>query len=250
MLTVADSDSADVEPEIVESCPTCNVSPFTDPPSERMTDGPETAHWVAAAAFMSVVEVLSERHRCCLAIDDVQWLDSSSRAAVEFAARRLERPVRSTSSPSAPTPTRAIAAGWLQVNRPDAVARIRVSPMSLGAMHEVISARLGLLISTAHDGPHRRGFRRKPLLRIGTRPRCAITSRAATTPCYPPRWSISSAHRTHRYSPDTQRCTCLPWPASPTRRSNSRAQPPGLPHARVVELLEQPELDGLRQHRR
>ncbi|MGV0795214.1 helix-turn-helix transcriptional regulator [Mycolicibacterium sp. XJ1819] len=104
-------------------------------------DGPDTGQWVAAAAFMAVVDALSHQSPALIAIDDVQWLDSSSRAVVQFATRRLRGRigVLVTVRTDADQPS----AGWISLSRPDGVALFRVAPMSLGALHRMISDRLG-----------------------------------------------------------------------------------------------------------
>ncbi|MCB1040053.1 MAG: ATP-binding protein, partial [Acidimicrobiales bacterium] len=55
--------------------------------------GPPTDERVASAAFLSLLELLSAQSPVLVAIDDVQWLDSSSKTAVAFAARRLKGPI-------------------------------------------------------------------------------------------------------------------------------------------------------------
>jgi DNA-binding CsgD family transcriptional regulator len=136
--TVADV-LTDVEPEVLDELPDVQRIALHRI-LLRAEDGPETGQWVAAAAFPSVVEALTRTSPVLLAIDDVQWLDSSSRAVVEFATRRLGgrvgvlATVRTDSDSSG-------AAGWLQVSRPDGVGRLQVTPMSLGALHEMISTR-------------------------------------------------------------------------------------------------------------
>ena len=44
-----------------------------------------------AAGFLSVVMILAERTPVLVAVDDLQWLDSSSRLVIAFVARRLAR---------------------------------------------------------------------------------------------------------------------------------------------------------------
>jgi hypothetical protein len=46
-----------------------------------------------AAGFLSVVTILAETTRVLVAVDDLQWLDSSSRLVVAFVVRRLTGPV-------------------------------------------------------------------------------------------------------------------------------------------------------------
>ncbi|ORA85635.1 hypothetical protein BST27_30610, partial [Mycobacterium intermedium] len=54
----------------------------------RGHDGPDTDEHAAAAAFLSVLRLLAQQSPVLVAIDDLQWLDSPSRAVVAFAARR------------------------------------------------------------------------------------------------------------------------------------------------------------------
>jgi predicted ATPase len=109
---------------------------------EQAGESPATDERVLGAAFLSVVECLAADTPVLVAIDDVQWLDASSRAAVQFAVRRLKGRVGVlvTARSSA---TDTAAASWLQLSRPDGVDRIRVSPLPLGGLHAMFSARLG-----------------------------------------------------------------------------------------------------------
>ena len=117
------------------------------------SDGPPTDQWVVAAAFVSVIEALAADAPVLLAIDDVQWLDPSSKAVVAFAVRRLKGRVGVLVTERC-DPDMGTAASWLQVGRPDAATRIRLGPLSLGGLHSLISARL------------RRSFSRPSMVRI------------------------------------------------------------------------------------
>lgn len=92
-----------------------------------------------AAAFLSVVEQLTDDGPVLLAIDDLQWLDPSSAHVIGFTARRLSGPVGflatvRTEAGSADTTS------WLQLPRPDAIQRIAMRPLSSGALSTVLSA--------------------------------------------------------------------------------------------------------------
>jgi AAA ATPase domain len=93
-----------------------------------------------AAGFLSVVTILAETTRVLVAVDDLQWLDSSSRLVVAFVVRRLTGPVGVLASVR--TGDSDSAGSWLQLPRPDSVRRITVPPMSVGALHAMISDRL------------------------------------------------------------------------------------------------------------
>jgi DNA-binding CsgD family transcriptional regulator len=104
--------------------------------------GVATDQRMVATAFLSVVEGLARTAPVLVAIDDVQWLDPSSKAVVAFAARRLKGRVgmvlteRSQSGAEATT-------SWLRLQRPDGIDRIRLSPLSLGGLRKMFSEKLG-----------------------------------------------------------------------------------------------------------
>lgn len=97
-----------------------------------------------AAGFLSVIEVLAARGPVVLAFDDLQWLDVSSQHVVALAARRLTGPVRMLATvrvdPDTDTDSNT---SWLQLPRVDALARLRLRPMGMGALHAMISERQG-----------------------------------------------------------------------------------------------------------
>lgn len=86
--------------------------------------GPEVGldgHAVAAA-FLGVLRTLSSQAPLLVAIDDVQWLDSSSARVLEFALRRVDE-----DEPVAVLVTR----------RPDAKTELRVDRLQVGAVRPV-----------------------------------------------------------------------------------------------------------------
>jgi DNA-binding NarL/FixJ family response regulator len=105
-------------------------------------DGPPTDQWVAAAAFTNVIERLAADSPLLVCIDDVQWLDPSSKAAITYATRRIKGRAGFlfTERCDIDNPT---SASWLQITPPDALARIRVSPLSIGGLHAMLSQRMG-----------------------------------------------------------------------------------------------------------
>jgi len=94
-----------------------------------------------AAAFLSVIERLADDRPVLLAIDDLQWLDPSSVHVLAFAARRLTGPVGILGSVRTEADEGASAA-WLQLPRPEAVNRIRLSPLTVHQLHTAVSTRL------------------------------------------------------------------------------------------------------------
>jgi hypothetical protein len=114
-----------------------------------------------AAGFLSVVMILAERTPVLVAVDDLQWLDSSSRLVIAFVARRLAGRIGVLATVR--TGDNDSAGLWLQLPRPDSVRRITVPPMTVGALHAVISDRL------------ERSFLRPTMLRIETDRGCGAT---------------------------------------------------------------------------
>ena len=104
-------------------------------------------------AVRSALEALAAETPVVLAVDDVQWLDPSSASVLTFALRRMgEQPVhvllaRRTGEEAAPS-------GLESAFEADRIERLPVSPLSLGAIHTLLQARLG------------RTFSRPSLLRV------------------------------------------------------------------------------------
>ena len=105
------------------------------------SDGPPTDQWVVAAAFVAIVEQLAEESPVLLAIDDVQWLDPSSKAVASFAVRRLAGRVGVLVTERC-DPDHGTARSWMRVGTPDEATRIRLGPLSLGGLHTLLSGRL------------------------------------------------------------------------------------------------------------
>jgi DNA-binding CsgD family transcriptional regulator len=109
-----------------------------------------------AVAVRDVLELLSERATVVVAIDDVQWLDSSSSSALAFALRRLEQ-----SDVRLLLARRHVgdaqAQGIEHEIRPEAVQSLTLGPISVGALHQLLRDRLG------------KPFARQTLLRIHAR---------------------------------------------------------------------------------
>jgi DNA-binding CsgD family transcriptional regulator len=107
----------------------------------RTDTGSSTDQRAVAAAFLSVVEHLSDHGPLLVAIDDLQWIDPSSMHVVAFAARRLSGPVGILGSVRT-NGSGALGGTWLQMPRPDAVNRVRLNPLGIHDLHAAVSARL------------------------------------------------------------------------------------------------------------
>jgi DNA-binding CsgD family transcriptional regulator len=95
-----------------------------------------------AAAVLGSLRHLARQESLLVAIDDVQWLDPSSAAALEFALRRLtdERIAVSLA-------LRTDEASTSQLGVDEArTVRLRLQPLTLGALHRVLFSHLGLAL--------------------------------------------------------------------------------------------------------
>jgi len=96
---------------------------------------------VVAAAFASVFDCLAADSPVLIAIDDLQWLDRSSKDVLAFAARRFKAQVGLLLTERSDDDGGS-AVTWLMLSRPDGIERVHVGPLSLGGLHTLVSARL------------------------------------------------------------------------------------------------------------
>jgi DNA-binding CsgD family transcriptional regulator len=108
-------------------------------------DGVAADQRAVAAAFLSAIDILSDTAPVLVAIDDLQWLDPSSARVVAFAARRLSGPVGLLATVRTDDANNDVS--WLQLEQPDTMTRIRLKPLAIGGLHQVVSTRLGRSIS-------------------------------------------------------------------------------------------------------
>ncbi len=105
-------------------------------------DGPASDERVLATAFLEVIRGMSAVAPVLLCVDDAQWLDMSSQMVIGFAQRRLTG--RAGMMLTVRTGTSAAPElNWLKPARPGSLTRLRVTPLTLGGVHTLISARLG-----------------------------------------------------------------------------------------------------------
>ncbi|OBA76961.1 hypothetical protein A5641_19520 [Mycobacterium sp. 1554424.7] len=116
-------------------------------PQQRALDGALLRHRVeahnidpraVAAAFVTVVGRLAVQGPVVVAIDDLQWVDTSSANVVAYAARRL--PARAA---VVCTTRDQESAARLEVPSRDATLRVRLRPLTVGELHQVLLVRLG-----------------------------------------------------------------------------------------------------------
>jgi DNA-binding CsgD family transcriptional regulator len=92
-----------------------------------------------AAAFLAALGSLASSAAICLAVDDLQWLDAASLAALRFASSRLEdAPVALLLAVRGDLPS------WLRRSLPEArLAELEVGGLSIGALYELLRTQLG-----------------------------------------------------------------------------------------------------------
>jgi DNA-binding CsgD family transcriptional regulator len=110
--------------------------------SERRPPDPRAI----SAGVLGALRALASQTEVIVAIDDVQWLDRESAAALTYALRRLEaQPVRLIASlrldPALP------ASQLLEAVVRAGATRIRVGPLSAGALHRAIRIHLDRTLS-------------------------------------------------------------------------------------------------------
>ena len=95
---------------------------------------------VVAVAFLEVLRLVSRDYRVCLAIDDLQWLDTASLAALRYALGRLEsEPVAALLAARGDVPA------WLRRTSSEGrLQAVAVGGLSVGATYELLHAHLGV----------------------------------------------------------------------------------------------------------
>ena len=100
---------------------------------------------LVGTALLSLLRELAADATVVLAVDDLQWLDDPSAAAVEFALRRLTvEPVRALVAARTQASERAPIA---RLERELRVERLEIGPLSVAALHRVLADRLGRTFS-------------------------------------------------------------------------------------------------------
>lgn len=205
-------------------------------------EGPATDQRVTAAAFVTVLDRLAAVAPVLVAVDDVQWLDPSSQVAILYAARRVKRPGGFLFTERC-EPDAGSAARWFELNQPGAASRLRVPPMSLGALHTLLADALG------------QGLSRPTIVRIaeisGGNPFYALELARAThgkplsaDQSLPATLADAVRLRLDRVKGDTREvllaAACV---AAPTVELLASATDSTLEH--IVDLLEEVETDGI-----
>jgi len=139
--TVADL-LAEVDLEVLQRLPDAHVAAIDRVLLRGTSDATAEERHVVAAAVTSVIQRLCRDAPVIVGIDDVQWLDRCSRAVLGYVARRLGRQAALlvTERQEAGHPS---ATSWLELASPDAIHRLRIGPMCMKELHELLSARFG-----------------------------------------------------------------------------------------------------------
>jgi DNA-binding CsgD family transcriptional regulator len=109
------------------------AAPGAQPPEPR----------VVYAGLSSVVAVLSEERPLIVAVDDVQWLDRPSQAALEFALRRLGTHRVGVLLAERVGDRRAVPPGLARALDEVGAERVALGPLTVAALHTVLAEELG-----------------------------------------------------------------------------------------------------------
>jgi DNA-binding CsgD family transcriptional regulator len=109
------------------------------------TDEPADAR-TTSAALVAVLHALASRGPVLLAVDDVQWLDAASEQALAFAARRLPAGLALLVARRVEGDV-DLPLGLARALPDDRRERVVVGPLSVAALHHLISGRLGTSLS-------------------------------------------------------------------------------------------------------
>jgi class 3 adenylate cyclase len=95
-----------------------------------------------ATAFVGVLTALADEEPLILAVDDVQWLDPASEEALAFTVRRLPPRVGLVIARRS-APGDELPLGLARAIPDERLARIVPGPLSLAALHHLVTARVG-----------------------------------------------------------------------------------------------------------
>lgn len=138
----------DVDPALWRGLPSPQAHALDRVTLRCRADDVATDPRAVAAGLLALLKRLEEETPILLAIDDLQWLDSSSMRVVAFAARRLVGRVGVLTTVRN-EPNHHSLTGWLQLPPTAEVSRICLGPLTLGGMREVLSEKLRRRLSRA-----------------------------------------------------------------------------------------------------
>lgn len=147
-----------IDPEILLGLPEPQLHALEVALRTAAPDGGPPDPLAISAGFLGALRTMAQTHRILIAIDDVQWLDAASATPIMFAIRRLTgdniRILLSRLRGLSPQLEKAI--------QPVGVDTVELDGLSIGAIHRLLSERLGLdlarrelrqLYETSHGNP-------------------------------------------------------------------------------------------------
>ena len=105
--------------------------------------GPAPPPHAIAAATLGAFRALARAAPVLVAVDDVQWLDSPSAAALEYALRRVTPDERITFAMSWRAESSDRLPLGLERLHDGAIEQLELTPLSLGALHQMVALTLG-----------------------------------------------------------------------------------------------------------
>jgi DNA-binding CsgD family transcriptional regulator len=108
----------------------------------REPGGPPPDQRAIAVALLGALGALSRESPVLVAVDEAQWVDAASAGVLEFALRRLERRRVKVLAAVRTEEHRAAPLRLERVLTADQIDRVLVGPLSLGALHRLLRARL------------------------------------------------------------------------------------------------------------
>jgi predicted ATPase len=136
--------------------------------------GSEPDQRAIALAFANALRVLAEDRPVAVAIDDVQWLDRPSMFVLEFALRRMREEAVAFLLTLREDESTPIPFDLHRAVDEDRLSRLRVGPLSPGALHRLLSDRLDLSLSR----PKVRRLVASPAATAASRPGCRSRARS------------------------------------------------------------------------
>ena len=110
-------------------------------------DGAPPDDRAVGAAFLATLRMVAADGPVVLAVDDVQWLDTASERALEFALRRLGGEQLAVLGTIRVSPEESEPVELLRSLPHERLTRLSIGPLSVGALYELIKARLGVQLS-------------------------------------------------------------------------------------------------------
>lgn len=134
--------------DLLDDVPEQAIDPLPEPQRNALdvvmrraeSDGRSVEQATVGAAFRGVLSRLASEGPVLLVLDDVHWVDEASAAVLGYVLRRLgDDPIAVVTTRRLPEPARLGLAGVLPE---DAVVRLRLGPVSMGALRSILESRL------------------------------------------------------------------------------------------------------------